>query len=102
MAFGAQIRNDLAILVQVHIGSRCQWRLFAEVEKGLAPVGQLDGHEAAATEVAGCGVNHCQRVTDCNSGIDRVAAILEHIDTHMGGQMLGSHDHAVFRSNRGL
>ncbi len=102
MTFGTEIRNDLAVLVQVHVGRRGQRCLFAEVEESLAPIGQLNGHETTATEVAGRRVDHRQRISNRYRSIDSVAASLEHIDTHVGSQVLSRNDHAVFGSDRGL
>ena len=78
---------------------RGERRLFAEVDEGLAPVGELDRHEAAAAEVAGGGVDDGQRVADGDRGIDRVAAVLQHVDADLGGEMLRRDDHAVFAAN---
>ena len=102
MALGAQVRDDIAILVQVHVGGSGKRGLFAEVDKGLAAIGQLDGHETAAAQVTGCGIHHRQRITDCNRSIDGVTAILEHIDADVSGQVLGRHDHAVLGGDRCL
>ena len=76
-------------------------RFFAEVEEGLAPVRQLNRHETAAAQVARRGIHHRQRIPHRNGGIDGVAAVLEHIDADMAGQMLGGDHHAVFGRDRG-
>ncbi len=83
VATGAQIGHDVAVLVEVHIGGRRQRGFFAEIEEGLAPVRQLNGHETAATEVARRGINHRQRITDGDRRIDGVTAAFQYIDTDM-------------------
>ncbi len=75
---------------------------FTEVEEGLAPVGQLNGHEPTTAEVARSGIDHRQCVANRYGRIDRIAASLEYIDTHVSSQVLSRHDHAVFGSDRGL
>ncbi len=42
-------------------------------------VGTAKEHEAAATDVAGVGINHLQRESDGDSGIDRIAALLHNL-----------------------
>ncbi|MCY1415184.1 hypothetical protein D9M71_306570 [compost metagenome] len=101
VATGTQIGNDVALLVQVHVGGCGQRRFFTEVEEGLAPVRQLNGHETTAAEVACRGVHHCQRIADRDRCVDGVAAVLEHIHADMAGQVLGGDHHAVFPRRRG-
>ncbi len=102
VALGAEVRDHVAVLVQVHVGGRGQRGFFAEVEEGLAAVGQLHGHEPTPAEVAGCRVHHGQGVAHRHRRIHGVAAGLEHIHAHMGRQMLGGDHHAIFASHRGL
>ena len=52
-------------------------------------------HEAATTEIAGGRIDDGQGITDGHSGIDGIAAALQHIDTDLGRQMLRGHHHAV-------
>ena len=102
VAVRARALDDVAVLVEVHVRRGGERRFFAEVEKGLAPVGELDRHEAPTTEVAGCGVDHCERVAHGDRGIDCVAAVFQHVDTDLGGEVLGADDHAVFGGHRCL
>ena len=100
MAGGGRLPDHVASGVEVHVrggGQRC---LLAEVEESLLAVGELQRHEAAAAEVAGGRVHHRQRVADRDRGVDRVAAFPQHLDTSLGGEMLGRHDHAVLRGHR--
>jgi hypothetical protein len=88
VAVGARALDDVAVLVEVHVGRGGQRRLLAEVEEGLAAVGQLHGHEAAAAQVARGGVHHRQRIAHGHGGVDGVAAALEHVDADLAGQVL--------------
>jgi hypothetical protein len=80
------------------MGRGRQRGLLAEVEKGLAAVGQLQGHEAAAAQVAGGRVDD-QRVAHGHRGIG-IAAALEHLDPTSFGQVLGVTT-MPFSANRG-
>jgi hypothetical protein len=100
MAAGARSMNDLALRIQIHIAGGRQRRGFAEIKKGLAAVGELQGHEAAAAEIARRRIDHRQRIADGDRGIDRVATLFENRDADLAGQMLGSDHHAVLRRHR--
>ncbi|MOA19067.1 hypothetical protein D3C78_1394210 [compost metagenome] len=100
MATGTQVGNDVAFLVEVHVGSGRQRRFFTEIKEGLAPVCQLNGHEAASAQVACCGIDHRQRVTHGDRRIDGITATFQYVDADMGGQMLRGDHHAVFCGNR--
>ncbi len=99
---GAQALDDVAVFVEVHVGSGGERRLFAKVEKSLAAIGELDRHETPAAEVARRGVDDRQCVADRDRRIDRVATVFEHIDTHVGRKVLRGHHHAVLSGDRGL
>lgn len=101
MTAGAQVGDDVALFVQVHVGGGGQRGFFTEVEERLAPVRQLDGHETTTPQVTRRGIDHRQRVTHRNGGVDRVATVLQHIHAHMAGQVLGGDHHAVFGGDRG-
>ena len=100
VALGAQALDHVALLVQVHVGGRGQRCFFAEIEKRLAAVRQLHGHETAAREIARGRIHHGQCITHGHSGVDRVAAALEHVDSDPGGQVLGGDHHPVFGGDR--
>jgi len=102
VTLGAEAFDDVAVLVQVHIGGSRQRGFFAEVEEGLAPVRQLHGHETAAAQVARRRVHHRQRIAYGHGRIHRVAPGLEHIHAHMSCQMLSRHHHAIFTGHRSL
>ena len=62
---------DVARTIEVHIGSGRERCLLAKVEKRLAAIGQLDGHEAPAAQIACGGVDHGHCITHGNRRIDR-------------------------------
>ena len=97
---GGQALDDVAVLVEVHVGGGALGRRLAEIEEGLAAVGKLDGHEAAAAEIAGRRIDHGERIADRHRRVDRVAAALEHIHAHHRGQVLGGNHHPVFGGDR--
>ena len=86
----------LPSLSRYMFGGGRQRRLLAKIEEGLAAIGQLDGHEAAAAEIAGRRIDHGQRIAHGDRRIDRIAAALEHVDADLGRQVLRADDHAVF------
>ena len=101
MALCARALDDVAGTIEVHVGRGRKRRLLAKVEKGLAPIGQLDGHEAPAAQVACGGVDHGHRITHGDRRIDCVATALEHIDTHLGGKLMRRDHHAMFAADGG-
>ena len=76
MTFGAQALDHVPCAVQIHVRRSGERRLFPEVDKGLASVGKLDGHEPAAAQIARGGIDHGERVADGYCGIDCIAAVL--------------------------
>ena len=60
----------------------------------------MDQHEAAAADIAGARIAHCERKTDRDCGIHRVAALLQNVDTDARRAWLLRHHHAVLRDNR--
>ncbi len=60
--------------VEVHVGGGGQRGLLAEVDEGLAAVGQLQRHEPAAAEVARRRIHDRQRIAHRHRGVDGVAA----------------------------
>ena len=99
MTFGAQALDHVPCAVQIHVRRSGERRLFPEVDKGLASVGKLDGHEPAAAQIARGGIDHGERVADGYCGVDCIAAALQNADTHLGGELVGGDDHAVFGSH---
>jgi hypothetical protein len=73
---------------------------FSRKSMNVAPVGELDRHEAAAAEAAGGREHHAERITDCDRGVDRVAASLQDVDADLGGEVLAGDDHAVAGADR--
>src|SRR5439155_8977141 len=64
VAFRARALDDIAGAIEVPVGRGRERRLFAKVEKCLAPIGQLDGHEAPNAQVAGGRVDYGHRITN--------------------------------------
>ena len=77
-AVQAQAWNHVAACVQVHGGSSSAGSFFAIVDKvGLAI--HVNGHEAAAANVAGRWQGDCQRETDRHACIDGVTALFKNL-----------------------
>ena len=86
---------DRPVLFQKHLtccGGRCG---LAVVDKDLfIGLGKMNQHEAAAANVACSGKRHSQRKPCRHSCINGIAALLEHIEANLAGQLLRAHDHA--------
>ncbi len=89
-------------VVEEHARCGGKGRFFAEVEEGGAAVGQAEGHEAAAAEIAGGGVDDGEGVADGDGGVDGVAALGEHVEAGFGGERLGGDHHGVAAGDGGL
>jgi hypothetical protein len=92
----AQAFDDMSVLVEEHVAARGTWRLLAKIEEGLTPIGKLDGHEAAAAEIAGGRIDHGERISDRDRSIDGIAATLENVDPDIGRKVLCRDHHAMF------
>ena len=95
----ARILDNVAARIEVHVGRRRRRRLFAEVEEDVAPIGQVNRHEPAATNIPATRIDDRLRITNRHRGIDGIAAHLEDVHTDFRGQMLGGHHHPVFFFN---
>ena len=100
IAVGARPSTDIALVVEIHGLGRGKRRAFAEIEEGRLAVLQPDRHEAAAADIAGGGIDDRQRIADGDGRIDRVAALLQHLDADIGRQMLRGDDHAMLGLHR--
>ena len=69
----ARARDDVAVLVQVHVAIRREWRRFTVVEETRFAV-HVDEHETATADVARFRVGDGQREAGGDRRIDRVAA----------------------------
>ena len=58
-----------------------------EVDEVRPAIGAAEEHEAASSEISGLGMNDCQRESCGDSGVDRVAARLEHFNSRAGGRV---------------
>lgn len=63
-------------------------------------IGQPYGHEPAAAQIARLWKRDRQRIADRHGGIDRIAALAQHIEPGGGGQAMRGNDHAVIGGNR--
>ena len=80
MAEASLVLVDVAVVVEEHIADGAQWCRLAIVDRDrFARAGVVDQHEPAAAEVtrARQGDGECE--TDRYRGVDRVAAIGEHL-----------------------
>ncbi len=89
----AEILDHLAFLVQVHGLARGLRRHLAVVEEVRLAV-DVQGHEAAAADVAGFGVGDRQGEGGGDRGVDRVAAGLEDLRGDFGAVLIGRGDRA--------
>ena len=62
--------------------------------------GEMNHHEAAAADIAGARIGHRHGKAGRDRGIDRIAALLEHIGADRGCEPFLRHHHAVFGGNR--
>ena len=97
----AEIGDHIALGVQIHVLAGGARRLFAEVDESVLAVGEMDGGEAAAADIAAAGMHHRQRVAHRHRRVDGVAAGLQDIGAHLAGIMLGTYRHAVLGLDRG-
>ena len=87
--------DDVALGVEVHVAAGGGGGLFAVVEEVGFAVLVADEHEAAAADVAGCGVDDGEGEADGYGCVDGVAALFEDGDAGVGGVVLDGDDHGV-------
>ncbi len=102
-----ELGDDVALGVEVHVGAGCGGGLFAVVEEDRAAVLEggvfsdaaggcgADEHEAAATDVAGGGVDDGEGKANGYGGVDGVAALVEDFYAGVGGVVVDGDDHGV-------
>jgi hypothetical protein len=100
VAMDGKAGDDIAVGVQIHVGAGGRRRFFAEVDKGVLAVGEMDSGEAAAANIAAAGMHHRERIAHRHRGIDRVAARGQDFRARLGGVALGAHRHAIGRFDR--
>ena len=89
-------RVGLAVGVEKDVlGRRGGGRLAIVDRDGLAEVGAMDQHEAAAAEIAGARQRHRKGEADRDRRVDRVASAPEHVEPDPRGGRLLAHDHAM-------
>jgi hypothetical protein len=95
------LRIRLALVVEEHVSARRLRSRLAVVDgDGLARLGDVDEHEAAAADIAGPRQGHSECEADCHRRINRVAAALQEIDADAGRLRLLRCHHAVLGDDR--
>ncbi len=94
------VARRVALCVEVHVVGRRFRRGLAEVDERVPAVGQVDGHVAAAAEVAGEGMCDGQRETDRHGCVHGVTARLQDLEAGIGAVFFHGDDHAVPGMNR--
>ena len=91
-------RVGVALLVEEDV-ARGRLRGGLAVVDGDVPAGagEVDHHVAAAADIAGARIGDGERKAGRDRGVDRVAALLQHLDADAGGARLLRHHHAVAR-----
>ncbi len=97
---GAASGHHVALRVLEQRRRRRQRRALAEIQEEVLAIGQMDGHEAAAADVAAARVHHRQRIAHRDGGIDGVATLLEDAQARFGGVVLCADHHRVFCQHR--
>ena len=87
--------DDVALGVEVHVAGGGGGGFFAVVEEVGFAVFVADEHEAAAADVAGCGIDDGEGEAYGYGCVDGVAALLEDFDAGVGGVVLDGDDHGV-------
>ncbi len=93
----AAVLDDGPLRIEEHVRTGCQRRLFAEIDEGIAAVGQVNGHEAAAAQIAAAGMRHRQGVSHRDRGVHGVATLAQYHGSDVRGFMLSAHHHALAR-----
>ncbi|MCY1541422.1 hypothetical protein D9M68_771130 [compost metagenome] len=92
----AEVLDDFALVILVHGLAGCLGGDFPVVEEVRLAV-HVQGHEAAAADVAGFGVGHGQGEGGGDRGIHRVAAGLEHLGGDLGAVFVRRGDGTAFQ-----
>jgi len=72
-------------------------RLLSKIDEGIAAVGQVNGHEAAAAQVAAARMCHRERVAHGYRRVHGVAALTQNRGAHIRGEVLRAHHHSRAR-----
>ncbi|ABA53282.1 hypothetical protein BURPS1710b_A0298 [Burkholderia pseudomallei 1710b] len=91
IAVQAHALDDVAVLVEIHVLRRGERRALAIVEK-VRLAAHVDGHEAAAADVARLRIGDGEREGDRDRGVDRVAALPEDLLGRVGAVLVGDRD----------
>ena len=93
--------DDVAVGADIHVAAGLGGRGLAVVDGDVAPIGEVDHHETATTDVAGKRKYHGEREADGGAGIDGVAAFFEDFHAGFGGEDVGGGDDRVLSFNGG-
>jgi len=91
------LRIGIALCVEERFAVDGLRRGFAIIDRGVAAVGEMDDHEAAAADIAGARIGHRHRKADGDRGIDRIAAFLQNVDADARRRCFLRHHHPVGR-----
>ena len=72
----AEALDHVAVLVEIHVAIRRGRRRLAIIDERILAI-HADQHEAAAADVAGFGIGHCQGETGRDAGVDCIATCRE-------------------------
>ena len=90
------MRVGLSLIVEIHIAKGGRSRHLAIVDgDGLAALGIMHHHEAAAAEIACAWERDRESKADGHSGINGIAAILQDLQSDLRGQRFLAGDHAI-------
>jgi hypothetical protein len=93
-------RDHVPLRVEIHARRGRQRRGFAEIQKFVRAVGEVDHHEAAAAQIAAARMHHRFGKADGHGGIDGISPVLQDVHADPGGETLSADHHAVCRGHR--
>jgi hypothetical protein len=94
-AGGGEGEGHWLALGREHVGARCRRRALARIDdEGLAGLGQMHQHEAAATDAGRLRLDHVERELHRGGGIDGVAALGQHACAGCRRGRMRGRDHA--------
>ena len=96
----AHIRNDVALLVPIHVYRRSCRSLFTVIEEVKLSVRHADKHESAAANIARLRMNHRQRESGRDGGVDRISTLAHDVDPDVGRERVDTRYHRLLRMRR--
>ncbi|MCY1178832.1 hypothetical protein D9M73_192040 [compost metagenome] len=92
----AEVLDDLALVVQVHVARGGLGRNFAVVEEVRLAIDK-QGHEAATADITGLWVSHRQGEGGRYCRVHRVAALFQNIGGHLCTILIGGGHRAALQ-----